>query len=550
MAQSAEAEFRQFIEFGQLFDKTARLYLVYYLRHRFFPTELDLLHKLELPSDPAFAFMQAALDRIFDHHPLLQAGAGNQALANQVIHDTLAWMRKAQLKLKQDNPLQDEFQRLYSWKDRPLYMVAQTWYHLTNWLKEHYERAELDISFYEKHFDDAFRDLKGFQTRLQSMGLAEQEKLPIQAILYDLLAQWEGLLLAKSLQHELETLEEMTQSFASNLHAKVAEYLKMSELITPFTQQLGRFWDMSRGLWKQTNFDVLSQYALLLENETSVQKLADLLGRLRQAQTAISEEHFEENIASISYRTSFTEKAEIGGIHESDDLAYMLPSEAALLADADTQDLFLKRFAEKKLLTFQYQGKKPVVGFEVLTDRREKTRQKEKGPFILCVDVSGSMEGLPEQVAKVLSFAILKMAAQDQRKAYLISFSSGLQTLNLLNLEHSLNEVVAFLTMTFNGGTDIHPALSEAMRMLEQHDYKEADILVVSDFIMYELRADLVKRMEEEKRKGTQFHSLIVSEGTANPEVVALFDHFWVYQPSTKDIMRQIAQDLYQLEHS
>jgi uncharacterized protein with von Willebrand factor type A (vWA) domain len=54
--------------------------------------------------------------------------------------------------------------------------------------------------------------------------------------------------------------------------------------------------------------------------------------------------------------------------------------------------------------------------------------------------------------------------------------------INLLELETSLDQVVKFLSMTFNGGTDIHPPMYEALNMLQTRDYKEADVLMISDF--------------------------------------------------------------------
>ncbi|MBC8109978.1 MAG: VWA domain-containing protein [Verrucomicrobia bacterium] len=541
-----EQEFSQFIEFGQLFDKDTRRQLVFYLQNKWAVTKEPsvLNNEKELSQE----YMTRALDKVFDNPELIKVGNLNPTLANQIIHDTLAWLRKASQQISQDNPLQDEFNRLQSWKDRPLRIFSETWYHLTNFLKETYERQDFDISFYEKYFDEIFRDRRKFIDDITQLSNEAQEKLPVQQVIYDLLAQWEGLLIAKSLQYELEAMEQQTEGFSQQLYAKVGEYLKMVDLVAPFAEEIGRFWDMSRGIWQESHFEVLNQYALLLQNEKSVQQLADLLGRLREAQTEIAEESFDYTIAKVSYKTTFEQKTEIGGIHESDDLNNLLPSEIALLSVEATEMAFFKRFADKQLLTFQYQGKKPVVGYQTFTESREKTRQKEKGPFIVCVDVSASMEGLPEQIAKVLCFAILKMASKDQRKAYLISFSTGMQTINLLNLENSLDQVVKFLTMTFAGGTDIHPPMFEAMRMLQTHDYKEADVLVISDFIMYEVREDLQKRMQEERRKGTKFHSLTVSENTSNPAVASLFDNFWVYNPENKAIMRQLASDLLALE--
>ena len=97
------------------------------------------------------------------------------------------------------------------------------------------------------------------------------------------------------------------------------------------------------------------------------------------------------------------------------------------------------------------------------------------------------MHGTPEQVAKTLCFALLKIAIQENRKCYLISFSTGIQTLNLTDLKNSLNLILDFLSMSFHGGTDASPALEEALRMLNTNDYKEADVLMISDFVMSSL---------------------------------------------------------------
>jgi uncharacterized protein with von Willebrand factor type A (vWA) domain len=539
--EQADDEFKQFIEFGNIFDKATRRYLVYYLQHKMQPGIVPEAHRY---NSPQYDYLKESLDTVFADDKLIKVASGNQSLINQIIYDTLQWMRKSQQEINRDNPCQEEFRRLQSWKDRPLQIYADTWYHLTNFLKETYTREEIDVSFYEKHFDEIFRDKAKF---LESIKNQKEEKLSVDILLDDLLMQWEKLLVSKSLQYEMQEMAGKQDEYAKLLYAKIDEYENMMELIAPFAQEVGRFWDMSRGLWKQTNFDVLHRYAELLKNETSIRELADLLGRMREAKTEIEEQLYDYTISKASWKGSIEQKTEIGGIHESDDLNYVLPSELALLSDTATETAFYKKYADKGLLTFQYQGRESVSGEGTATDKREITRRKEKGPFIICVDASASMEGLPEHVAKVLCFAILKMAAGEGRKCYLISFSTGLQVINLLELETSLDQVVKFLSMTFNGGTDIHPPMYEALHMLQTRDYKEADVLMISDFIMYEMREDLMKKIKQEQRRGTRFHSLTVST-ESNSGIVELFDNYWIYHPENKEIARQMAEDLRKID--
>ncbi len=537
-----EEEFKQFIEFGHIFDKATRRYLVYFLKGKLYGNFSEKSHRYD---HPQFDYLKETLDRIFSNETFLRISAGNEALANQIVHDTLAWMRKSQADVNRDNPCQNEFSRLNSWKDRPLQLLPDTWYHLTNLLQENYTREQIDVRFYVERFDPIFRDKEKF---LKQTDKNSAEKLPVEILLDDLLTHWEKLLLAKSLEYEFKEMENRAKVYAELLYAKADEYARMMDLVAPFAEDAGRFWDLERGLWKQTNFDVLTRYADLLKDEQSIREIADLLGRLREAQTEIEEEHFQYAIAKASYRNSLQERSEIGGIYESDNLNYMLPSEAALLSTPETENAFYKKYADKHLLTFRFQGQEVEKGHGTATAMREKTRRKEKGPFILCVDASASMEGTPEHVAKVLCFAILKMAAREKRRCFLISFSTGLQTINLLELENSLDQVVTFLSMTFQGGTDIHPPMYEAINMLHTRDYKDADVLMISDFIMYQMQDSLVKRMKGEQRKGTLFHSLTVNSGVANPAIVELFDNYWVYHPEDRNIARQLAADLKEIE--
>ncbi|MEO1655460.1 MAG: VWA domain-containing protein, partial [Bacteroidota bacterium] len=147
------------------------------------------------------------------------------------------------------------------------------------------------------------------------------------------------------------------------------------------------------------------------------------------------------------------------------------------------------------------------------------------------------------QIAKVLCFAIIKMASREQRKCFLISFSIGIKTINLLDLVHSLDQLVNFLKMSFHGGTDVTPAMIATIEMLQTNDYKDADVLIVSDFVMFEIKDEVARRMKEEQRKGTQFHSLTISK-QANPEIIEKFDNNWIYHPEKRGIERQLLEDL------
>jgi uncharacterized protein with von Willebrand factor type A (vWA) domain len=321
---------------------------------------------------------------------------------------------------------------------------------------------------------------------------------------------------------------------------KVKEYSKLREFLDPFTDYFG--WDLSRKLWQKTSFEVLNQYDELLQNEESVKELADLLGNMREAEIEIEEEEFEKTIIRQEWVVDESQRTEIVGVHESDDLNHMLTAEAGLLGDEATELLFLKKYADKKLMTFRYEDKKLVKSEDHFTEINQRINQKEKGPFIICIDTSESMEGRPEQIAKVLALGILKMAMNQNRKAYLINFSTGIQTLDLHDIANSINDITDFLQMSFYGGTDATLAIYEALKQLGTNDYEDADILMVSDFIMHKLDDDVFQQIRfYQQNKNTQFHCLTLGEN-ANTDLVNVFDTNWVYNPKQKGIIKALTR--------
>ncbi len=539
MAQISEElkeEFDRFVEFGTLLDRTTRRYLVQYLQ-----TKLD--PRTSPPpqiDDTYYRYFRRALDRVFADTDLLQLVQDKPQLSHQIASDTLYWLRKAHDRIREKNPYDDERRRLEAATVMPLRDVVNRWYYLTNFLQGAYEREELNAGFYEQKFEQII-DKRNHEE------MPEADRQQLDRIFTDLIAQWDALYQAKLLEFQLHKLEEEQESFKDLIDQKVEEYQKLTDLISPFAEYIGRYWDMSRELWEDCNFDVLEKYHELLENEDAVRELADLLGRMREAEIISEEEIYEEVVVRKQWEEDDHNKAEIVGVHSSNDLNALLPSEAALLGEDTTETLFLKKFADRGLQTFHYRDKHLVTSEDQFTRVSQRTKLKEKGPFIVCVDTSDSMSGDAERIAKVICFAILRLAARENRRAYLINFSTGIKTIDLYDVGRSLDEIAAFLRMSFHGGTDITLALHEVLRQLQTESYRDADVLVISDFIMYRIEEDILKRVRfHQQNNGTQFHSLTLHQDP-NAEVIEQFDTNWIYDPKDKGIVRELSGALRQI---
>jgi uncharacterized protein with von Willebrand factor type A (vWA) domain len=531
LQEKLEEEYERFIEFGALLNRQMRKYLVQYLENKLAP---DKYVVPEL-NDQYFQYFKKALDQLFAVNHLIPTLRDNDHISYQLVLDTLYWLRKTYKKIRAKHPYTDEEDRLGGWSATPIHIFVKRCYYLVDYLRKTYKKEEIDTSFYERQFKELIA-----QKAIEEISAADRKKLDL--VLTDLLAQWDALLYAKIFAYQLQKLEEEQEKYTQLLEAKVEEYQKLMQIITPVSDYLG--WDMSRSLWQETSFDIVKEYDDLLEDEKSLKELADLLGSMREAEIEIEEEAFEKTIIRQEWVVDEHSKAEIVGVHESDDLNNLLSAEVGLLSDENTELLFLKRYADKNLLTFRYEDRKLVKSENVLTEVNQSVRLKEKGPFIICVDTSESMTGRPEQLAKVLCLGILKMAIKENRRAYLINFSQGIKTLDLYDIASSINEIAKFLRMSFYGGTDISLALYEAVRQLRSNDYQDADVLIISDFIMYKVNKDVLQDVKFfQQNKGTQFHSLTLSS-EPNDQILNYFDTNWLYDPKKKGIIKEMTLGL------
>lgn len=55
---------------------------------------------------------------------------------------------------------------------------------------------------------------------------------------------------------------------------------------------------------------------------------------------------------------------------------------------------------------------------------RQDFDEQPRGPFIVCVDTSGSMGGFNEQCAKAFCLALMRVALADNRRCFIMLFSS------------------------------------------------------------------------------------------------------------------------------
>jgi len=479
----------------------------------------------------------SAVNAIVANETMKNLCEDNTDLAEKVTLDILDFINKTKKEVyRTESPFEFENGILDNFVNKGKSDFLNEWRVVHPFISETYESQEIDLVFYQDQFINSLDETKN----------EDKSRPSFESVKEHFTEKWGKLLFKKQTKWELDLIELQRSKFCDQLYKQIEELKKLQEVLEPFTNELGRLWDISKGSWQRGNFDVLRRYAELLKNDSSLKELAEMLGRMRLSEKQFEEELFSSVLITPEWKAIHASKSDLIGIWESDDLSSLLPSETALLADDTMQSVFFKKFAEKKLQTFEYQAKVLSYSQEEFQDKRQKEKDEDKGPFIICVDTSGSMHGTPETVAKTLCFAILKIAIRENRKCFLISFSTTIQTLDLTDLKNAIDKIIDFLSMNFNGGTDASPAMDEALRVLNTAEYKKADVIVVSDFVMPAFDKKTQDLIIKAREKKTKFHSLVIGS-SQNPATISDFDNNWVYDTNNSNSILTLVKNIYEI---
>ncbi|MFV0575388.1 MAG: ATPase RavA stimulator ViaA [Vibrio sp.] len=329
-------------------------------------------------------------------------------------------------------------------------------------------------------------------------------------------------------------VEDEKQKELEDLYQRL-ENMKQMDQLSPDEntgQIAGRLWDMTNISLSKSDWSVMKNQADFLKKHPKLKDVAQSLGRMAQENDPNEPPKYSQG---IQYEEEITNQAtdDIVGIHEHDDINKLLPNELLFLAHPELEVVFYKNLIDKRLLNYQMQGKahsaKKVTAMEPIPAKTED----ETGPFILCVDASGSMRGFPEQCAKAIAFALMQIALAEERDCYVVLFSTDFVTYQLTK-QDGLREASDFLSYTFHGGTDLEPAISESLKTMQQAKYQQADLIIVSDFIAPKHSKEITRQVEELKLRKNRFHAITLSK-YGNPQAMRIFDHVWEYIPNIGD---------------
>lgn len=302
--------------------------------------------------------------------------------------------------------------------------------------------------------------------------------------------------------------------------ARAQAWQDIHDVFADLGEMIGCGWGLAEGVLKHTGWCDLLRLRELVEKLPQLQEIVRALGRLQidDRDGSVAEQIFvpmcrlEEERQEIW--TEFV-PAETRGIERSSEVARMLPGEAMLLGHPRLRYLWHARRAERAMLTYRVEG----VDIETVLVEHESEEaadraqpRKNRGPIIAVIDTSGSMAGLPEQVAKALVLETLRTAHSEKRRCYVYSFGAPKEV-----VEHELSvspdgigRLLTFLGVSFGGGTDPSGAIRSVLGQIKEGEWSKADVLIASDG-QWRVAADIIEAVGQAREAGTRFHGIQIA---------------------------------------
>ena len=479
---------------------------------------------------------------------LLDFAKSQTSLEESIKKDIVEWTEKTNKILEKENPFIEETvfnQQIDSVSPQNLQTEIKK--HISDYneiqsVKTY--KPNIDLNFYQKSFEE---NISTEKKKKSEKAITEDNQI----ISRNLKTEMHKELIRRKTDWELAQIEKQRKILLKELYEKIEKFKKIFERLKSFTKNFGRLWNLAQGELNDNGFDILEKYAELLQDDEGLTALAEMIGRHHEEEQKFHKELRAKVVVETVYNPEPAYKGEIAGLRLSDSLLDALPSELALYNNLSTRQIFKMKYAQKQLLSYSYTRN---IEYKKTHEELEEVEVVEtiehKGPMIICVDTSGSMHGTPERVAKTVAFALAQKSLEEERGCYLISFSTGIETMDLssFNSIDGITNLVKFLRMSFNGGTDANPALNHSVKLLEEKEWKNADVLMISDFVMGTLDSKLEEKIKAQQKKKCRFFSLAVTSG-GNNAVISTFDKNWIYDTSSRDSSKKLVRQLEEINN-
>lgn len=356
---------------------------------------------------------------------------------------------------------------------------------------------------------------------------------------------WENLIVARIVNYKLFATTQMRQKYLTMWSNNIKIINEVRHIVGFAWNFFGRFWEGDLNEFKKINLNTIIQYSEILNKNPAIIEIARLLGRWKGI-SGLTTKQVNEKI-QIEYELKPLGKwpEEVVGITEGKDLEHLLPLELVNLAIPELNAIFYKKFVEEKLAITEFESMDLFATEYIVKEIVEVPIPESEGPVILCIDTSKSMSNSPEIIAKSIALAISKIALEAKRPCYMINFAGTFETYDLSNLASSIPNLIHFLGHSFKGHTNINPAISHALAIMQTKAYRNADLLVVSDFLVANItKSNINLMLQLQAVSANRFHAINIGYAMGKNNYQKYFTNYWYYDPRDPFAARKIALNL------
>lgn len=207
-----------------------------------------------------------------------------------------------------------------------------------------------------------------------------------------------------------------------------------------------------------------------IKGDERLARIAMLAGKLKRIAAA-------KQKAKVLHGADEVSDVELGA-----NLSRILPSELAKLAHPLLRRAFLASLIEGKVMQYRLSG----------------TDSLGRGPLVVCLDKSGSMEGPKDIWATAVALALLDVAQRQRRPFALVAFDGDVKRQDIVEVGGQLPEETLFTACT--GGTNITGVLARALSIIQESNgaMKRSDVVLLTDGESETQDAPVIRHMAEQ----------------------------------------------------
>jgi uncharacterized protein with von Willebrand factor type A (vWA) domain len=314
----------------------------------------------------------------------------------------------------------------------------------------------------------------------------------------------------------MQQVQQSLQGAATEVRQAMRAAAKAGQKKVDDMEQTLSGWGLSTGDLKSVPLGDRLKLVDRITRDKRLKQVADLVGRFRNLAKAKQKDKVKK------------ERDEIYSIKTGNDLEHVLPQELASLRHSTLKLDFYRKYTEKSLLQYDLKVKEP----------------KGRGPIVACIDISGSMSGQPLDWAIAVALGLVDTAARQKRRSKVIFFDTEVKKeVEFAAGERDIHKIMDIAETGAAGGTKYEPALNSARQTIESVNYKNADIVFVTDG--YCALTDEYLNEFNAAKKRMEFRCFTVLIGNAAEGLKKWNDKVWAVQQLDEETAGEIFEEAY-----